>query len=187
MRRIKGVELLKQELLSYQTDVIISIGHELQRISRKVQLTELAFVPFPAELRDEVNAIYLDLNGEPSLETNLDEYAEIELLDYFSNRKINHWDLVYMLELLKAVGGKNGEMPSHCRRLTEFLSYHPEFDIQVCTCGNHERAEGFLVCDLDGNLLADALSPYYWCKRCGRIIEKDKHTVLGINLNPDQY
>lgn len=187
MKRIKGVELLKAELLSYQREVIISIGHELQRIGRKVQLTELAFIPFPAELRDEINAIGIDLNGEPSLETNLDEYIEIELIDYFAKRQIGHWDLVYLLELLKAVGGKNGEMPSFCRRLTEFLSFHPEFNIQVCTCGNHERVDGFSFCDLDGNLFADASSAYYRCNRCGRIIEKDQHRVLGINLNPDQY
>jgi hypothetical protein len=188
MKRIKGVELLKQELLSYQTEVIISIGHELERIGRKVQLAEMAYIPLPADLQLEISAVGLNTNGEPSFETNLDEFIEIEVIDYFSKRQVNHWDLVYLLELLKSVGGKEGQAPSHLKKLSEFLSFHPNFELHVCTCGNHERKEGFGRCDIDGNLLhSDTDSPYYRCECCGRVIEQGSHRVLGMNLNPDKY
>jgi hypothetical protein len=56
----------------------------------------------------------------------------------------------------------------------------------VCICGNEPSAEGFYLCDENGNE-AEPVSGWggrYVCARCGRIIDPRSLKVVGRNPRP---
>lgn len=71
-------------------------------------------------------------------------------------------------------------------QVAEEMNYHEYLDYWVCKCGNYEKQEGFMACDRYGNLLSPIGAQYCRCERCGRVIDAQKHQIIGINTNPER-
>ncbi len=52
----------------------------------------------------------------------------------------------------------------------------------LCWCENTSKNDGFYPCNSEGKYSRDiwGRSPYYACKRCGRIIETGSLAVVGL-------
>lgn len=68
----------------------------------------------------------------------------------------------------------------------EEMNYHEHLDYWICKCGNFEKAEGFMASTKYGNLISPIGAEHGRCERCGRVIHKESHTIIGINPNPDR-
>ncbi|SDL66547.1 hypothetical protein SAMN04487898_12265 [Pedobacter sp. ok626] len=189
MKRIKGINVLKSELLDFAEEVIYSLTCELQRITRMVAMTELKFNPFSDEISMYMDAIRLDENTEIIIDTSFADTSEKFLRSCISDLEIDFFGLIDLLELLKAVEGKNGALPSILKPVSgEYITHEEQDrDAWVCLCGNMPCYNGFYSCDEDGDLIepGDEWEYLYRCEACGRVIDDRDHKVIGINLNPN--
>jgi hypothetical protein len=103
MENIKGIEELTKQLSGFEEDITVSIGAELGRIGRTVNMDELAYIPFNDDVRNYVEAIRLDGDNNPVLDTSFQDVHEKELLSCIADNEIDHWNLVGLLELLKDI------------------------------------------------------------------------------------
>jgi hypothetical protein len=189
MKRIKGINVLKAGLLDFAEEIIYSLTCELQRISRTVGITELKFNPFTDGVSSYIDAIRMDENAEIILETSFADTSEKLLRSCISDQEIDFFGLLDLLELLKAVTGKNGALPSILKPVAgEYITNEDQDrDAWICVCGNMPCYGGFYSCDEDGDLIepGDEWEYLYRCETCGRVIDDRDHKVIGINLNPN--
>lgn len=190
MERIKGVNVLKAGLLDFMEEIIYSITCELQRIGRRVEIKELKFNPPPRKVRPHIKAISLDDGLEPFFDTSFAEVKRKSLRLCIADLDIDGFTLLGMLEMLKAVAGKNGALASIFRPVAgEYIS-HEDHDryAWVCVCGNTPDTGGFYSCDEDGDLIepGDEWKYLYRCDSCGRVIDDRDLKVIGINSNPNR-
>jgi hypothetical protein len=189
MKRIKGINVLKAGLLDFVEEIVYSLTCELQRISRRVEITELEFNPFSGEVSTYIDAIRLDENAEIILDTSFADTTEKFLRSSISDLEIDFSGLIDLLQLLKGVEGKNGVLPSILKPVTGEYITHEEQDREawVCVCGNMPSYSGFYACDEDGDLIepGNEWEYLYRCEHCGRVINDRNLKVIGINLNPN--
>lgn len=189
MKRIKGINVLKAGLLDFAEEIMYSLTCELQRISRKVVMTELKFNPFTDEVSPYIVAIRLDENADIILDTSFADISEKLLRSCISDVEIDFFDMLNLLELLKGVVDKNGALPSILKPVTgEYITHEEQDrDAWVCVCGNTPDYGGFYSCDKDGDLIepGNEWEYLYRCETCGRVIDDRNHKVIGINLNPN--
>ena len=98
MRRIKGINVLRAELLDLADEIIYSLSCELQRISRTVAMTELKFNPFADEVKPYFDVLRLDENAEIVIDTSFADVSEKFLRSCISDLEIDFFGL---LDLLK--------------------------------------------------------------------------------------
>ena len=189
MKRIKGINVLKAGLLDFAEEIIYSLTCELQRISRRVEITDLKFNPFNEEVSTYIDAMRLDENVEIILDTSFADTMEKFLRSSISDLEIDFFGLIDLLELLKGVEGKNGALPSVLIPVKDEFITHEEQDREawVCVCGNMPCYNGFYACDEDGDLIepGNEWEYLYRCEYCGRVINDGNLQVIGINLNPN--
>lgn len=189
MKRIKGINVLKAGLLDFAEEIMYSLTCELQRISRRVEITEFKFNPFIEEISTYVDAIRLDENAEIVIDTSFADTTEKFLRSSILDFEIDFFGLIDLLELLKGVPGENGVLPSVLKPVTGEFITHVEQDREawVCVCGNMPCCNGFFACDEDGDLIqpGNEWEYLYRCEYCGRVINDRNLQVIGINLNPN--
>jgi hypothetical protein len=189
MQRIKGVNVLKAGLLAFIKEMMYSLSCELQRIGRKVEIRELKYTPFAEEVCWYMEAIRLDDELEPVIDTSFADISEKSLRSCIFEQEIDLFGLLDLLELLKAVPGKNGALASVLKPVVAEHITHEEQDRDawVCICGNTPDHGGFYSCDEDGDLIepGNEWECLYRCERCGRVIDDRDHRVIGINSNPN--
>lgn len=189
MERIKGVNVLKAALLELKEEILFTLSRELVRIGRAVAIAELKHNPFGDEIGPYVDEIGLDKEFTIMLKTAFADTDEKSLRACISELEIDAFGLIDLLELLKSLPGKNGVLPSVLTPVTgEYISNEPQDrDAWTCLCGNTPDHGGFYSCDEDG----DHIEPgnewefLYRCNDCGRVIDDRDHSVIGINLNPN--
>jgi hypothetical protein len=189
MKRIKGINVLKAGLLDFAEEFIYSLTCELQRINRRVEITELKFNPFSGDVSIYMDAIRLDENADIVIDTSFADTTEKFLRGSISDLEIDFFGLIDLLELLKGIPGKNGALPSILKPVTDEFITHEEQDREawVCVCGNMPCYNGFYACDEDGDLIEPGNEGEYLyrCEYCGRVINDKNLQVIGINLNPN--
>lgn len=189
MKRIKGINVLKAELLDFTEEIVYSLICELQRINRTVAITELKFSPFSGEVSPYIDAIGLNENAEIILNTSFADTSEKSLHSCVSDLEIDLLGLIDLLELLKGVDGRNGALPSILKPVTgEYITHEQQQgDEWICVCKNTACYDGFYACDEDGNLIKPGNDGEYLyrCEYCGRVINDKDHQVIGVNLNPN--
>lgn len=186
---VKGLLVLDAVLAEFEQDILNSIGEELLRIGRKVQLTEFEYKPFYEEVRPYVEAISME-GSFVVIETSFHDMDSKYLYHFIEDLEINHRDLITLLHFLKIIPGKNKKLGSyrdHCKQ--EYIFYSGEdVNAWICVCGNHFECDGFSGCDLDGNdmelFMVQDWEDLYRCNSCGRLIDQSSRKVVGINLNP---
>ena len=189
MRRIKGINVLRAELLNLADEIMYSLSCELQRISRTVAMTELKFNPFADDVEPYIDAIRLDENTEVILDTSFADASEKFLRSCIADLEIDFFGLLDLLELLKGVKGENGTLPSILEPVTgENITYEEQDRNEwICVCKNTPSHDGFYACDEDGDLIEPGNEGEYLyrCDYCGRVINYIDHKIIGINLNPN--
>ena len=189
MRRIKGINVLKAELLDLIEEIINSLNCELQRIGRKVELKELKFNPFNQQVSPYMEAVGLDGEAQTILYTSFADISVKSLRGCICDLEIDVFGLLDLLEFLKALPGKNGALASILKPLTGECIGHEEQDRDawVCVCGNTPDRGGFYSCDEDGDLIepGNDWNNLYRCESCGRVINDRDLKVIGMNLNPN--
>ena len=103
MTEIKGTGELSDLLVEFESEAKDSIEAELQRIGRTVSMDELPYIPFNADVLPFVEAIRLDANGEPVLDTSFADTSEKRLSSFMSDGEIGHWDLIALLGMLQDI------------------------------------------------------------------------------------
>lgn len=189
MKRIKGINVLKAELLDFIEEIMYSLNCELQRIGRRVEIAELKYNPFGEEVSPYIDAIRLDEELQLMLDTSFADVKEKSLRACVSELEIDAFGLLDLLELLKAVPGKNGALPSILKPVSgEYITHEEQDrDAWVCVCGNTPDHGGFYSCDEDGDLIepGNDWEYLYRCETCGRVVDDRDHKVIGMNLNPN--
>jgi hypothetical protein len=189
MNRIKGVNVLKAELLVFAEEILYSLSCELSRIGRTISLSELKFSPFSKKVRPYVDYILLDENKNILLQSSFADTSVKPLRSCISGGEIDFFGLLDLLESLKGIPGKDDVLPSIFKPVNnEYISHEPQDrDAWVCICGNTPDHGGFYSCDEDGDLIepGDDWEYLYRCETCGRVIDDRDHRVIGINLNPN--
>lgn len=100
MKNIKGIEQLRFDLIQFEQDITESISCELQRIGRTVKVDEFNFIPFREDVQGYIEAIRLDTDKSPVLDTRFNIVREKLLSGFISDNEIDHWDMVSLLGLL---------------------------------------------------------------------------------------
>jgi len=103
MGTIKGIEELREQLSEFEQDITESIGLELARIGRPVKMDEFSYVPFNDEVQDYIEAIRLDEDKSPVLDTSFSDVEEKYLSSFISDNEIDHWNMISLLGLLKDI------------------------------------------------------------------------------------
>jgi len=103
MTEIKGTGELSDLLVEFESKAKDSIEAELQRIGRIVNMAELPYIPFSPEVLPFVEAIRLDANGEPVLDTSFADTSEKRLSSFMSDSEIGHWDLIALIGMLQDI------------------------------------------------------------------------------------
>lgn len=106
MSEIKSAEALWDMLSAYEQEVTESITAELKRINRRVPMSELDFTPFTDDVKDYIEAIRLDEQGLPVLDTSFNNVSEKYLSACIADNEIDHWDMMGLLEQLQEVSGE---------------------------------------------------------------------------------
>jgi hypothetical protein len=99
----KGPEMLKAMLIDFENDIMDAVEKELKRIGRKVSFDEFKFIPFIDEVRPYVHSIFLDDEVCTTVSVSLDGQTEKDLSAFLSDNEIIHWDMIALVELLKAI------------------------------------------------------------------------------------
>lgn len=100
MNETKGIGAIEQMLYEFEKQVIQSITTELKRINRTVSMSELNCAPFTQEIEGYIDAIGLDQEGLPILDTLFNDLDEKYLSDCISDTEISSWGLIQLLEQL---------------------------------------------------------------------------------------
>jgi len=103
MTAIKGTGELSDLLTAFETAVTNSITTELRRIGRTVGMDELPHIPFNDEVQPYIEAIRLDRDGEPVLDTSFADTHAKYLSSFISDSEIGHWDLIALLGMLQDI------------------------------------------------------------------------------------
>jgi hypothetical protein len=103
MKTFKGTGELSDELAELENQVTASISAELRRVGRPVQMNELPHIPFNTEVQPYLEAIHLDEDENPVLDTSFSDVGEKTLSAFISDSEIGHWDLIAFLGMLQEV------------------------------------------------------------------------------------
>jgi hypothetical protein len=103
MREILQPEALKEKLMVLEELITAAIYYEMKRIDRRVIAGELSFSPFSEDIRDYIIAIRLGNDNDVYLDTSIKEAPALSILGCFADCKIDHWDIIKLLELLKNI------------------------------------------------------------------------------------
>lgn len=103
METLKGIEELKDQLSAFEQDITESISAELERIGRPVKMDEFEYVPFNEDVQDYIDAIRLDEDKSPVLDTTFRDMEEKYLSAFISDSEIDHWNMIALLGLLKDI------------------------------------------------------------------------------------
>lgn len=189
MERIKGINVLIEQLVKFQEEIIYSLSCELKRIGRRVTTHELKYNPFLTKSGLYVQSLRLDENQKVICNISVSRVKEKPLVEFIISSEIDCYGLLDMLQLLKAIPGKNGALPSILTPVSGEIISNDELDRDawICVCGNTPDHGGFYSCDQDGDHIepGDEWESLYRCNDCGRVIDDRDHKVIGINLNPN--
>lgn len=100
MKKIKGIEQLREQLSEFEHDITESITIELKRIGRTVKMDEFEYIPFNEDIRDYIETIRLDEEQSPVLDTSFSDITEKYLSSFFSDGEIEHWCMISLLGML---------------------------------------------------------------------------------------
>lgn len=100
MENVKGLEQLREQLLTFETDVLSAIKQELTRIKRAVKIEEFNSNPFRDDIQWYMDTIRLDEDKEPVMDTAFADVNEKTLEQSLCDSEIGHWDIISLLESL---------------------------------------------------------------------------------------
>jgi hypothetical protein len=103
METTKGIKELREQLSEFEQDITESISAELERIGHPVRMDEFEYVPFNEGVQDYVDAIRLDADKSPVLDTSFSDVEEKYLSSFISDGEIDHWNMIGLLRLLKDI------------------------------------------------------------------------------------
>ncbi|WP_259071296.1 hypothetical protein HDF24_04475 [Mucilaginibacter sp. X4EP1] len=103
METTKGIEELREQLSEFEQDITESISAELERIGRPVKMDEFNYVPFNDEVQDYIEAIRLDEDKSPVLDTSFSDVEKKYFSSFISDNEIDHWNMIGLLEVLKQI------------------------------------------------------------------------------------
>jgi len=191
MKKIKGINALKNDLRNLEQEIVNSIEAELVRIGHMVKITELSFNPFSWKTAAYIEAIWLNDQQRPVLGNPGIKTQNKFLSDFLAQAEIECHQAIDLLALLKGLPGKNGAKPSILTPVTGEYITHEEQDeyAWVCICKNTPDTGGFYSCDEDGDLIepGDEWEHLYRCDYCGRVLDDRDRRVIGFNLNPHDW
>lgn len=100
MEKHKRISELKEQLATFEQDVLDSITYELGRIDRTASMNELHYDLFTDAVAGHLIAIRLDEDGEPIFDADFGDIREKHLASIISDCEMGHWDMIGLLELL---------------------------------------------------------------------------------------